>query len=409
MIITVKNALDPLFSRIKFDQHLYKKIVKHNVEFITKDVEFKNLFGSKLIGNQYVKYTVRDKENFYQDLFDIDYEDVVKAIDSITTIYATFKIAREDINLICFYIAHRFLSNPDLNDKYKELYAEEILTYFSYRTLVALCNSYFTYPISEEKAQTLIEKLSNKYLIKKVKNWNEYCHYRSAEYVDSKFKPLLISFTDDKAIPNAITDLFNRTKDTLKNIYSEFIDMNNNDNIIKSSKNVINDVTGQEVMVDKLETSASYIHKAESVIVDKNTFVRKDYIDVVTSIVTNISSSQIEETLLYLCDYSYKDKKSHDQTLTFIRNVIINTIEYLQNNKIFLHKKSDVLEIINNIVGNVLYARGTDISVNAVKEEGDELIKSIYKVNKKSISDRNIKNIRNGLYIYIVLRVIIDQ
>ncbi len=63
---------------------------------------------------------------------------------------------------------------------------------------------------------------------------------------------------------------------------------------------------------------------------------------------------------------------------------------------------------MNMIVGNVLYARGTDIEINKVKDQGDKLIKEIYKSLKKSITERNIKNIRNAVYIYIVLRAVID-
>lgn len=407
MELTVKACLDELFKNFTFDSNFYKKIVRNNIEFITKNTEYKNLFGSRLIGNHIIKYTMYDKDIFYSNLFDMSYTEVSDKVEEITSINKSFKIARDDVNLVCFYIAHRFLSNPDLKKDKALDYAKEILNYFSYRTLVLITSNYFIYPISEEKALTLIEKLNNKYIIKKLKNWNEFCMYRSDEYLDGKYLPLLTKLNKDDELPNAITDLFNRTKDTIKNIYREFIDMMENDDIIKSKKNVVNDIEGQEVIVDKIDTPERYFTKIESIITDKTIFIKKEYLNVTVDIIESVSYKQLEETLLFIAEYSYANKNNNDRVLEFIKEILVNTIVYLNKNNIFLHGKSDVLSIINNIVGNILHARGTDIEINKVKESGDKLIKDIYKANKKYVNDRTVKNLRNALYIYIVLRAII--
>ena len=109
-----------------------------------------------------------------------------------------------------------------------------------------------------------------------------------------------------------------------------------------------------------------------------------------------------------MCDYNFSSRENNDKVLGFTKNILVNTIDYLNKNNIFLHNKSDIVGVMNTIVGNVLYARGTDIEINKVKDQGDKLIKEIYKANKRSITDRNIKNIRNAVYVYIVLRAIID-
>ena len=404
----VKQALDEFFKDIKFDTSLYKKILHNNIEFITRNSEFKNLFGSRLIGCHLIKYTTYDKDIFYNNLFDLNTTDITDVIDKITTINKNFKIARDDVNLMCFYIAHRFLSNKDLKKDLAEEYAKEILNYFNYRTLVLISSNYFIYPISEEKALTLIEKLNNKYIIKKLKNWNEYCQYRSDEYLNSKFHDILVKMNRDDELPNAIADLFNRTKDTIKNIYSEFVDMMENDDIIKSKKNVINDVEGQEVIVDKLDTPEKYFIKIENLLTEKSSFVKKDYVNVIIDIINTISYKQLEETLNLFSEFNYSNRDSNKKVLSFVSNVLINTIDYLNKNQVFLHNKSDVLTIMNMIVGNVLFARGTDIEINKVKDQGDKLIKEIYKTNHKSITERNVKNIRNGVYLYIVLLAIVN-
>lgn len=406
--ITVKNALDDLFKDIKFDDSLYKKIVFNNIEFITRNSEYKNLFGGKLIGCYFYKYTMYDKDIFYNNIFNMSYTEVSDKVDTITSINKNFKIARDDINLVCFYTAHRFLSNKDLKKEQALEYAKEILNYFNYRTLILITSNYFVYPISEEKALSLIERLSNKYIIKKVKNWNEYCNYRSEEYLNSKYHDLLYKFNKDEELPNAISDLFNRTKDTIKHIYRELIVMLENDETIKTKKNVIIDAEGKEVIVDKLDTPEKYFIKIENNISDKSIFVKKEFIDVTIDIINTVSYKQLEEALILLVEYNFTNRENNNKVASFIKNILVSTINYLNKNNIYLNNKTNVITIINSIVGNVLYARGTDIEINKVKDEGTKLLKTIYKYNKKPIGDRSLKNLRNAIYVYIVLRSLID-
>ena len=405
---SAKEVFDELFKEFIFDKKMYQKVIHNNISFMTKNNEYKNFFGGKLVGTHIISYTMYDKDIFYNNIFNMSYNEVSKEINKITTINQNFKVARDDINLVCMYIAHRFLSNSELKKDTALEYAAEILNYFNYRTLVLISSKYFIYPISEEKALTLSERLSQKYIIKKLKNWNEYCHYRSDEFLTSKFLPALTKFTDDEETPKYIADLYNRTKDMLKNIYSEFIDMMENDDIIKSKKSVVNDIEGQEVIADKIGSQESYFIKLEQLMVDKYTFVNKTYINVVTDIIESVSNQQLEDTLSYLFDYNFVNRETNIKVNELMKSILINTVEYLNNSDIFLRKNVNVLTIINAIVGNVLYARGTDISVNKVKDDCFDLIKVIYKHFKVPISDRNAKNIRNAVYIYIVLSVVLN-
>lgn len=142
----IKEALDSVLGQYSYDDKFYIALLQNNINFITETQEKKELFGGRLIGNRLLSYTYVDKNRFYQNLFDIDYELVEKAIEKITTIPRNFKVVRDDINLTTFYIAHRFLSNKELSKEHKFLYAKEALNYFNYRTLVLLISNYFIYP-----------------------------------------------------------------------------------------------------------------------------------------------------------------------------------------------------------------------------------------------------------------------
>lgn len=399
----VKEALDSLFEGVKFDDNLYKRLMGANIDFITSTVDHKELFGSRHIGCFYFSYTMFHKNIFYETVFNMTYDEVVKGIANITTIPKNFSTARDDINLVTFYIAHRFLSNKELSKDKQITYAEEALTYFSYRTLVHISSSYWVYPITEEKAVSLSERLSNKYIIKQVKNWNEYCQYRSREYLKTRYGKLLVRLTDDRELPNAITDLVNRTKETLKSIYREFLEMNEDDNIISTSKNVVTDLEGREVLMERTEDRSLYITKVENCLTDRNSFIKREYMEVAVGVVESVSMNQLEDTLGHLFEYYFLNKKTSEQVRSFISDFLINTFEYLQTSQVSYSGRGNVLKIVDSIVGNVLYTRGTDATITKVKEDGDKLIKDLFRKYKVNMGSRSRVGVRNSLCIYILL------
>lgn len=404
--MNVKQALDALFEGVEFDHKLYNKLLVNNIEFITRSQEYTRLFSGRSIGCYFIKYTMYDKNIFYDNLFKLDMTDVTSAIDKVTTIPESFKIARDDINLVCFYIAHRFLSNSKLSDKNKTLYAAEVLNYFSYRTLVLISSMYFVYPISEAKATSLTERLSAKYVIKNVKNWNEYCQYRSKEYLNSKFKELLVTMDNDKDLPNAITDLFSRTKDTLKNIYSEFMVMLEKDEIMASKTATITDLEGVDSIADRVESISKYISSVDELLTDKSNLIKKTHISAVVDILPSLSQKSLQDCLEYMFDYAYTGKEGYSKINQLFKDILGNAVDYLQKNNLSINAKSDVVQLMNSLVGNVLYARGNNVSIHQLKLQSDKTIKQIYKHYKVSVNDRTIANLRNGLYLYIVLMAV---
>ena len=399
----VKQALDAYFANVKFDDKLFRRLTQNNIEYISGNEERAQLFSGRNIGCYFIKYTQYDKNIFYNNLFGLEFDDINDEIEKISSIPKHFKIARDDVNLMCFYIAHRFLSNPDLDEKRQMAYAREALNYFNYRTLVLLSSTYFIYPISEDKATSMSERLSNKYIIKKLKNWNEYCQYRSDEYLDSKFLTLLRKMDSDDELPNAIIDLFGRTKDTIKNIYGEFTEMLESDEVIKSRQATVKDGEGNMQLADRIDSVQRYTGRVDTMLSDKTVMIKKDHITVVVDILSNLSYRDMHECLDHLFEFAFSSRKAHDRVHNHFKDILVNAMEYLQRNEVYLHSKTNVLDIMNSIVGNVLYARGTEVSVHRVKNEGEQLIKAVYKHHKDSLSDRTLKSVRNGLYLYVVL------
>lgn len=402
--VTVLMAMDKLFEGIKFDKNMIKKIVRNNIQFITRDKDIRDMMGSKLLGCFHLSYTQFHKNVFYEDVFGLTYEEAFYAVKEITTIPSSFKIAMDDVNLVCFYVAHKFLSNKDLSTKDKEEGAKEIFDYFGYRTLVTLCAKYWVHPIDRSKAVSLNEKLSGNYLITGMNNWNEYVKYRSSEFVriNSKF---LTTLNNDQALPNVINDLFNRYKGMLKHIYREFIDLQESD-LIRSSNGVVTDLNGKEVLLDRLRDPRVYCDRIKDSLISRESFIKPELIEAADLIIQDEAGEQyadIEEMLTLVFSYYNQSKNTGIEITKFTDAFIIDSISYLKSKRLELTTSSSVAEVVSMIKGNLLYSRGEGMTITKIKGDGEKLLKKIYKKGKIKITDRNLTKMRNLFCIYVLL------
>lgn len=401
--VSLKDAMDGLFEGVVFDKDFINKLVRVNIAFTTSNKEVISLLGDRIIGCYAVSYTQYHKNCFYEDLFDgLSYDEVVKHIKTITTVRKDFKIALDDINLVCFYMMHRFLTNDKLRDSDKMFGAKEALNYFGYRTILMMNNKYWIYPITEDKARTVFESLNRGYLITKMKNWNEYVHYRSSEYLKGTWIKIASAFTDDNKMPNAINDLFGHYNSTVKNMYRAFERIEKED-FLKSSKNVVTDLQGREVLMDRINDPQKYVDTILNLLVDTNSFIKADVMEVVSTVVDSISPRMLQDCLELVMDYYYRSPRQSKEVADFIEDFISDSLEYLQSKKFAITDRTNAIDIINMVVGNLLNSRGANITITHVKERGEKLLAEIYKKGRVQISNRNLSGMRNAFCVYLLL------
>lgn len=400
----INEALDELFKDVKFNKRLVEDLTTFNISFITSNHEVRDLIGGKLLGCYKVSYTQYHKDIFYEDLFGFSYDTVKDVIKKIKDIPTHFKVARDDINLVCFYIAHRFMTEQGLDKKVAKDGVDQILNYFGYRTLILLNANYWIYPITKDKAVTLYESLNNGYKITSMKNWNEYVGYRTDVFLNSSnnVKALTGKKIDGKVIPNVINSLYNGYKDMMKNVYRQFLELEDN-NTLRSSRNVVTDLEGREMLLDKLNDPRKSIDKVKNAMVSRDLFIKGSYIEVSSSIIQAISIDQLKECLELVLTSYYQDRKIANKIDDLNSRFINDVIDYLQNRKEYINNDSNVVEIVNTVVGNILFSRGGDLSITIIKDETEKVIKDVYKKGKVYISSRNLTAMRNIYLVYILL------
>ncbi len=402
-MITAKQAFDQLFSSVKFDASLYKKIMHKNIAFITRNDDHKNFYGGQIVGCYPIYYSLSDQDGFFTDLFNVTFDAAEEASKSITTINQSFKVSSDTINLTIMYVCYRFLSDKSISHSDREKYVLSMLDYFSYRTIAVLISGYFHYPVSENEAMSLFEKLSNRYLIKHLKNWREYCQYRSKEFLNSKFKHIFETFKDDELLVEGINDLFRRTKDTLLNIYAEFVRHHEEGVTMGSRKTSMTDIDGKDILADRTNTPESYYNYLLTTLTDNNSFIKEEVVEATSEIIKTVEYDDFKKFLLDMMTYIHHSKDQFSEVSEYMHDVISNAIEYLMENDYIIREHHDLLYIMEKVSSNVLYARGDDLSVNDIKDRGEKIV---MKITKHHEGHKKVFSLRNAFYVYIVLRAL---
>jgi hypothetical protein len=401
MAITIREALDE-FVHVEFNKKTYEAIRNVNVNFINKNDESRYFYSGPYIGCYSIKYTYLDEENYFSSIYHTTPKEAKEALNKATTLNKSFKVSAEPINNYIFYSVHRFLTNKQLSKEEAIKYSLEALDYFTLRTLAIISSNYFVYPISENEAQSVYEHLNYKYTIKSMKNWIEYARYRSDSFLKSKFIDVLKNYNNDKELANAINDLFNRTKDMIKNIYREFMILHEQHQYMSSAQNVVTSIEGEDTITDRLHGPELYFQYLQSVLVEYTSFNKEELKELCRHIVKSVTKVSSDEVIKQFFTYYHSSKESHEECNAYIHLCLEVTIEYLFKNKYILKKQNDLVFIMSKVAGQVLYSRGEDLTISQAKEMGLNIIKKIKK--NEHISDRYGTSLSNFLFIYLIVR-----
>lgn len=400
MLITLKEVLDELFANTKFNKQLAKLAYEFQIQFINRSDDHMKFFGGNLIGVYRIRFTEPDIARYYDEVIDKDMDVVRKAIRTVTTINHEFKISSDPTNLVWIYMIHRFLTTPYLDPAKKERAAMDVALVFNYRTIAALLATYFKYPTDTDTAQAVYERLSGRYLIKKLGTWQKVFQYRAEEFIskESIHYQAIINFTDDAAIVNAVNDMQSRTKDTLKNIYAEFIKVKEEGVKINSSSSTMIDADGDEIVKDRIHGLETYSNYILDVMIHQDSFIRTELVDVVTSVISTVPEKPFVHLLRWMSDEI--SKSNRDMIVKFTEVSLMLAFNYLLKHSYVVHHSKDMLFLVSKLKGYILSSRESEGELDAFREQGDTLVKkATEKTNSQAIS-----SLRNGLFLYICIR-----
>jgi hypothetical protein len=400
----IKEYIGNHLQHLKYDKDLYLKILRFRVTWAQKDDDYIDFLGGNLTGVQPIRFSDRDEDNFYIDVLGIDKDNLVYDVKQ----YTKEKEAEEHVKLgvvgtnpmyqTIVYMMHRFINSSAIG-KHKEDVLNELYYIFAYKVISSLISHYFSYNIDEATAKAVYERLSNRFMIKKLSSWQEVFEYRAKD-INSPKGLHYISLTKlntDEAI-SIIQDMQGRIRGMLKNIYAVMLEtIEANEKIVSTTLIEQNEDGESTREIDNRPDR--HINYIRSVINQPNDFIVDDYVYLMQVIIPNLDIEKFVETLKYISENLEIKPGSKDD---FIEVVMNNTISYLRTKNITGEYNKKVLDILKYMKG---YWSSSSIKDKDIKYTKKYLTDIAYKATNKK-TKWLLATISISVMLYIFLRAI---
>jgi hypothetical protein len=387
----IKDVCGEYLRHLSFDVKLLMEFKKYRLNWAQKNSSHIEFLGSNLTGVHNIRYSSVDEDMLFIDILNVDQNKLRNDLYLVPGINKAHKVASNVTYITLVYLMHMFsqskLKNDDKSDAIKELYY-----IFAYKAISSLYTNYFPYPVSESVAKMVYERLSNRYLIKKLGTWQDVLEYRTRDLLHGgiHYNRILNLNTDNAT--RIIADMQSRLRENIKEIYNVLVEVNASNERIYSSSMIQTDEEGESTR-DITVRPDNYILYINSIIRNENDFINDDLVYLITSIVQNIDKEKFVMTLRELT-------KLHDYT--FVETIIVTTINYMRTKNIINNYEKQTYEILTSMKGYW--------SSSSVKDK--ELIrikKYLYDISSKATKKKTkwlLATITIGILLYIFLRAL---
>jgi hypothetical protein len=403
----IKKFFDTTFPNLVASKELADRLLEFQVKFITKNQEHMEFFGGNLTGVQVVRFTPGDMDRFFIDTLEIDEDEVREGLYELPVINRDHKVASDAFNNTCMYVIHLFLSDTRLNEKIRAQGAKACALILLYRYLTSQLFNGFKYAADPQIAVATYASLNKKFILKQLGSWNAVLDARTQDLVSPQglhYKELL-QYMDDKKILYAITDSQGRIRDIFKNIYNKFMEIHAKGERIKSSSSTFN-FEGEEFLKDKTRGLQVYSQYINSIIEDKNSFIKQEIVQVLTGedgIVHTAPPKLLTETLEWM---SVNAKFTNQKEIKeFTDLTLVHSFGYLADNRTVVARSTDIIGLVIRLRGVYMSSRSTEVDLMKLRKLGEKIIKRA--TNTKNSS--TIASVRTALMLYVVIRAFTMQ
>lgn len=402
---TLRELFDQEFAHLKYDNRLAKQLNQFQIDYVNRNHEHLEFFGSNLLGVHVIRFKDSDLNRFFDEILNVDYLALTDKVRRVTTINHSYKVSSDVFNLTCMYLIHKYLSNSTITEDTRHRASYDIALVFFYRCIAALISAWFKYPTDPQIAQQAYANLSQKFLIKKLGSWHRVMDYRTTDLMDRKglHYKTLYQFKDDYEIVQVINDAQGRIRDLVKNYYSEFMKVHAEGSNISVVSGTMVDAEGEETIREKTKSVESFVSYMRHAVIDKHTFIKDELVSLIVKINVNTSFRMVKHTLSWLSE-NFNDPKSHKEIDDFITKVIVQSMHYIQHNVDAKHER-DFGYILVTLKNLYLSTRTVDKDVEEIRDLGYKLVQ---RANGK-LSTSLILSTRTSIILYITLRALIGK
>ena len=396
MFKTLKEVFD-IHGLTKVDIDIYKKIQVFRIGWTQKAPEYIDFLGSKLTGVHPIRFSTRDEDMFFVDIFNIDQPSLTEDLWATKGVDKNKKVTSNPLYITLVYLMHLTITSREIG-KHREDMLRELYFIFGYKVISSLFTHYFKFTVDPSTALAVNERLSNKFIIKKVNNWQELFEYRALDVLPKGLHYLRLNRLDVDESNRIISDMQGRIRDMLKNIYIILMEVKDSNDRLVSRSNIEMTEDGASIK-DNTNRPDRYVNYMLSIIDNPSDFIDDDMIYLLNNSYKNLNSKDIYTTLEFMSDNNFKDRNK------IIENIIISSISYLNIKGIHSDYNKHMLDVIKYLKGYFISSSVRDKVILDTKKELLNLVKKlpVTKVNW------NYTGLVTYAIIYIFIRSVVSK
>lgn len=398
----IKAVFEEVCSSLVVDQSLCSKLHFYQTGFVGKNKDHSEFFGGNLLGVQVVRFTDADKNHWFDEIIEADEELLREKLHVIPELIGTngvFNVAGDPMNLSLAWVLHRIHNESSLKFEIRKEAMIDTLLMMQIKFLTSRMYRLFRWPADRQVAEATYMALSNKFAIKVYGSWLGVLRARCEDIISPSgiHQNAIARMDDDKAIVRMINDIQGRIRDMLKNMYDLFLRINREGVKVSSQSSVI-EYDGTEALKDKNHSLANYTRYLQSVVGDKNSFIREELQQVILDIVPSCAPKHLYSALVYVSNNHLKN--AHDQIDQWLQEVMVHSFHYLAENRTSVRANPQLAWLLTRLRGVYTSSRSTDPDLLKLRQDTEKII-------KKSIDSRTeavIASVRTALLLYVVAR-----
>ncbi len=393
-MVSIKSIYDNAFSDITFDQRFVGKIARYADTFANKNQDHIEFFGGVLMGVQRVRFRPEDRNEWFEDVLDIDEHNLRDELLTVEAIDPSWMVSTDAMNMSCLYILHRIETSTKLNSKQKYTAKIDALMVLHYKFITSILAKWFKYTANKDIAVATYAALNKRFGLKRLGSWKNVLLYRSEQTL-IRYESLIKTFDNDVDIVDMVNYIQTSVKSILKYIRDVFTKVSMDPKgLIKTTKTTQVNLDGEVSVRDVSRFQNTYHRYLNTLIPDVGSFVKPELTEIISDVIRTCPERALVDCLEYISANPRKTK-------VFTDKLVEHAFESLGQMRGAERKLNDLEGMLKRFKGLYQASKSNVPILIEIKELGDaHVYKAIRSKNKALIASA-----RTSVMLYLLLRM----
>lgn len=399
MAKNIKGVFQDVSPDFIVDRKLLGRLKHTQLEFVNRNEAHIAFFGGNLFGVDKVRFLTSDRNNWFDNIIEIDDIELKMDLHALPSINSDFKVSSDVFNISCVWLCHKFMVST-LTDKEREEGMRNALLMFIYRVITSrLANDFSKFPNREDIAAATYAELSKKFSLKKYGSWGRLLTERANAVFakNSIHYKTLNTFDNDKAILYIITDVQSRIRDIINKMWNVLKKVIDSDARMVTTLSTMETEDGLKLK-DLNRELVSYNQYIETIIPLKISFIKSELIQVIGSMQHTMDIDKMTECLQEFSK-RYLDK-GYEEFHDFVNMVLVHCFDTIGRDKNFQRHGVALTTLLPLLRGMYTSSRSTDPMLLELRKVGDVVISKTTSLKTPA----KVASVRTGLMLYLILR-----